>query len=630
MRFAFGDTLNLVDSTGVQYVGVSGSTATGTVSGLGAIANLIVTNQNHNVTFNDATAAALNLTFDKVGSTDPNALAPVTVTINDANVKSESIRITDSNIDLHDHAGVPTTLSVAATGVNIIHFVESHNSATSLAVTGTGSLDTTPSGNFTALKTLTVADGGIKLNAAGSIETVTTGAGKDTLILANAGLKSVATGAGDDSVTVNSPLAATSTVDLGKGDDTLTLGATPVAGATMTGGDGTDTFALTTANYAAVSAFTAANLEKIAGFEVLSITDPLAAGPYDVSKIAGIGSFTAAAGIAGGVAVVTGLAADSTVTLAGPNNPAGTLSLALKSDTSADVVNLVLNSNYAENNDATATITPLTQNVLSAKVETLNVNSTGKASVAFDGAAGNKADGVNNSLVLTDNDIVNLKVTGDQAFTYNTTATQTKLASIDASALKAGATIDGSASVAASAALDIKGSATEANLLVGGAANDTITGGAKADNILGGLGGDTLTGGAGNDTFWYTLAAQSTIAAGNTDTIKDFTANTIGNAATNATEASADHTKWNGDVLQVAATGAANPASGVNTGVFTNAANATTFLATASATNPLMVHAALDSTDNNLYIDNDGNGVADLFIHLTGVTTITNAAFDIV
>jgi hypothetical protein len=40
------------------------------------------------------------------------------------------------------------------------------------------------------------------------------------------------------------------------------------------------------------------------------------------------------------------------------------------------------------------------------------------------------------------------------------------------------------------------------------------------------------------------------------------------------------------------------------------------------------VIAALDST-NNLYVDNTGDGVADFFIHLTGVTTITAAAFDI-
>jgi hypothetical protein len=41
------------------------------------------------------------------------------------------------------------------------------------------------------------------------------------------------------------------------------------------------------------------------------------------------------------------------------------------------------------------------------------------------------------------------------------------------------------------------------------------------------------------------------------------------------------------------------------------------------------VIAALDSTNNNLYVDNTGDGVADFFIHLTGVTTITAAAFDI-
>lgn len=310
----------------------------------------------------------------------------------------------------------------------------------------------------------------------------------------------------------------------------------------------------------------------------------------------------------------------------------GTLALVQAVDTANDVINLKLNANYTENNDATGTITAITHTVDASLIETLKVTSTGNASAAFAGATGNTADGVSNTLVVTDVALVNLSVTGDQAFTFASAAAQTKLATIDASALTAGATIDAGLSAAASAALTIKGSATAANTLTGGAANDAITGGAKADVIKGGLGGDTLTGGAGNDTFVYT-AGDSSIGTGKFDTITDFKANTYGNGTSGAagTGANATASKLTGDVLQFVHAG--NGTGGVIADVFTSAADASTYLANHAVTGGgtvTTVTAALDSSGNNLYVDNTGDGIADFYIHLTGVTTITAAAFTLV
>jgi S-layer protein len=70
-------------------------------------------------------------------------------------------------------------------------------------------------------------------------------------------------------------------------------------------------------------------------------------------------------------------------------------------------------------------------------------------------------------------------------------------------------------------------------------------------------------------------------------------------------------------------------AGGIKVSVFSNAADATTYLANNKAANTAV--AALDSTTGALYIDNVGaDGVADLYVKLTGVTTIDAAAFVLV
>ena len=59
-----------------------------------------------------------------------------------------------------------------------------------------------------------------------------------------------------------------------------------------------------------------------------------------------------------------------------------------------------------------------------------------------------------------------------------------------------------------------------------------------------------------------------------------------------------------------------------------NAADAQTFLQNASTdTTYASVNVALDTSTSKLYIDMDNNGTVDSVILLTGVTTITTAAF---
>lgn len=622
-------TLDLTGSTGVGAVTVTKSTTTGTVSGTGAAA-LTVSNQNFNVAFDKVTGDAITLSVDTVGKSSALQTIDLGATVA-SKATSESLTLNNAYIKLDDttnNTGI-TSATVAATGKNAINFTDAAGTLTKLTVTGAGSLDVSATA-LTTLTTLTAGDGGVKVDATGGVlKTVTTGAGADTITAVGATVGTFSLGAGNDKVTaVTSALAAASSIDLGAGDDTLTLNVAPTAGVTLAGGAGVDTLAVAAATYTSISGFSAANLAKVTGFEVLSITGAALADAttYDLSAVAGLTSFQSQGVVATKAASVTNVGANSSIILAGATGTnSGTLTVSLKDNTGAsDVLNLTINQDVTDDADGSANSAATgTAKITTTGVETLNVTST---STLANAGAGDDLDFATNTLTLSDDAIVTVKVTGDSAFSFATVASMTKLATIDASALTQGATIDGSLSAAASAALSIKGSATAANTLTGGAAADTIVGGAKADIIKGGAGGDTLTGGAGNDTFVFT-AGDSTIGTGTFDTITDFKANTYGAGTGGAVDTHGAFgvaaNKLTGDLIKVAATAAAATDT-VKTFVATSAADATTFLA--NNMGATTVSAALDSSTGNLYIDNTGDGVADFYIHLTGVTTINAAA----
>jgi len=366
------------------------------------------------------------------------------------------------------------------------------------------------------------------------------------------------------------------------------------------------------------------NVTATATGDVVQVTFPNTAG--DVSPIT----------VADGTSIITGTVAVAESTKGSLAAGGGTLNLAMATDTSADVANLKLNLNYTENNDATSTVTALTSTVDASKVETLNVESTGKASATFTGTTGNKADGLINTLTLTDDALVTLNVTGDQAFSFTSAANMTKLATVNASALDTatgtGATInvsnaktDGTA-----AAITVTGSADN-DMITGSGNADTISGGAGNDTITGGAKGDMLSGGEGNDTFVF-AAGDSSIGTGAFDTITGFSANTFGSgtngAAADGNTAAIDSTKWTGDVLRFGAD-TQGSAAGVKADVLGSAADASTFLSNNAGSAEGLV-AALDSSTGNLYVDNTNDGVADFFIQLQGVTTIDEAAFVLV
>ena len=375
----------------------------------------------------------------------------------------------------------------------------------------------------------------------------------------------------------------------------------------LTAGGGTDTLAMDKTAYAAVVAFGATDLAKITGFEVLSITDVIATADaaYDVSKIAGITSFKAAAGITtGNTATVSNLGVNSTVELAGAAGNNGTLTANLKTDTTADTMTLKLNKDYIDDNNATIGAHAASHTVVAATVETLNVVSTGNMATITP-VAGYKADLVTNTLTLDgSNALTSVVVSGNQALSFASTAAMTKLATIDGSSNTGGITFSGAsadmATPTTSVAMTIKGSLTAANTLTGTGHADTIIGGSAADTITGGAKGDTLTGNGGNDKFVFT-AGDSVIGTGTVDKIMDFVANTLGNGTNGAADntgaiiaGKTDATKLNGDVLSIVGNGTSKT---IETYVASNASDATTFLANNSGKGN--VYAALDSSTVN-------------------------------
>lgn len=627
--------LNLSGSTGVTTVGVANSTGTANVTGVGAIASFSIADQKKNVAFNDGTATTVALSAKNVGTVSATAAVEVDVNFDDNAFTTANLTVENSNIELLSTTAGDndlTTVSVAATGSNTVKLTSGAATITAVTVTGAGSVDLSGAA-LTAVKTLTVADGGATVDATGGVlETATTGAGNDTITVVGTNIKNVSTGAGNDKVnTVTSALAATSVVDLGAGDDTLTLSAAPTAGATLAGGDGTDTLAVAYAAYTTISGYGATDLAKITGFETLSVTGAALANAdvVNLSKVTGLTSAQILGVANTGAASITNVGANSTVIIKGDMQTGaddGSLTISLKDATgAADVLNLTIDQAITQNNDGTVdTYTSAITGITTTGIETLNVTSTGTLSAAV--TAGAKTDVAVNGLNITNDNLVNLNVLGDQAFTFTSAAGMTKLATIDMSGNTAGGTVSvaNAATDGTAAAITITGSGA-ADTITGSGNADTISGGAGNDTITGGAKADALSGGAGNDTFEYTAGSDSTLAQ--LDVISDFSANTYGNGTNGAagTGAAADSTKWTGDVLKLNVDTVTY--TKVDVSVQTSSADAQVFIQNVANATADTIAAALDSTSGKLYIDFSGDGTVDSVIQLTGVTAITEAAF---
>lgn len=589
--FANADaSLSLANATGVTTATITGSTTVGTVSSVGTIANLAVTNQVSNATFAGNTATTLGLTIDTVGKAPLTVgAAPVTVTAVALDAGATTLNLVANNAfaSVGGGSSVVKALSVAATGANSIDLTTGTVSIAATATTAT----ITGAGSVALVDTLAAVT---SLNASANLGGVTASVTDKAV--------TVTGGAGADSITYTAGIAATANINLGAGNDTLTISTAASKGAVVNGGDGTDTLAVT------VGAALDANSKAIfTGFETLQVSN---AGlvdttqTFDPTLLSGITSYKVAAST--GAVALSNLAAAPTVTVTG--NVAGTagLALTLKDATgTADVANVTLD------NGTTVASTSVVSNGVSvsllsaAGVETINLHSNGLLN-SITGGTQATANAVTNDATLNTT-LSKVVIDGSQAINFVTGASA-KVLTVDAS------TATGKVGVDASAA-------TALTNINGGTAADTIKAGTAGGVIYGGAAGDTIALGAGVDTIVYKSANDSKIAlvsgAANAALIDSVTAFTSGTDKIDLTGLGFTAAT---DKIVFSAT-AADVTAAVALATATNYTDSS-----ATARGVLAVTVGADT-----YVFADANhdhkfdAATDLVVKLAGVTSITTA-----
>ncbi|GAB1422938.1 S-layer protein RsaA [Thauera terpenica] len=361
-------------------------------------------------------------------------------------------------------------------------------------------------------------------------------------------------------------------------------------------------------------------------------------------------------GTAAGALTLVDMANAGTLELTGNNNGAITVTMKDATGTAdslniklngaanlvgaADIVGGTVNAAGVETINITTTDssvdTPTVQNSTAATV--LNLNATSATTITISGNHGVDFTGSNLAKVTT----LDASGVAGNVNTTGMTAAQIIAANGVAGAVTFTAQVtdkavtittgNGNDLINASLVGTATGSTVGATITTG-AGVDTVTGSKNADVINTGSerdtvnssgGGDTITLGAGNDKYVLVNAAHSVLAK--SDTITDFSANTYGfgtsGAANNQGANLGDATKVTGDVIDLSISALTT----IDVQVVTSAADALTFLNN-NSTNTSNIGVALDSTSGKLYIDLNDDGTADSVITLTGVTTITEAAF---
>ena len=465
VRFAGAQTLDLANATGVQAVTVNSSTAAGTVSNIGDVADLSVRNQKQNATFVGNTATSQNLGLDTFGDAD----TANTVTLDDG---ATTLNLSANNaFAIIGGLNSVETLSVEATGTNVVT-QGSGGVTTAATITGTGNVElVTP---FTVLETLTATD-----NSGGVTATV------------NGAAVTVDGGSGNDDITYTAALAAAAAVTLGGGDDSFAIAAASTAGATVDAGEGTDTLAVTNGAWLDANA-----ADVYTGFETLEIGG--GTGPYDMENLPGLTAVTIGAALAAD-ADITNAVADTTVTLNAEESTdlvlGNALTYALADATGTeDAIAPPLNA--LEGNDDTVADGIVTVDDLTADdIETFNIVSN----VAEIDDEITNLDYTNLISALAGDAVETINVSGNANLEI-TALTAAALNKIDANTLTGALTVD------ASAADGVE--------FIGGAGNDDYTGTAGGDTITGGAGADLIALGAGAvDTIILNAATDSQLNA---------------------------------------------------------------------------------------------------------------------
>ena len=376
-----------------------------------------------------------------------------------------------------DDADIYTTLNITGTGAAATLANITFAATTALNVDGTTAVTATSIAGLSALTTVTSTNtGGLKLgDELGTGVTFTGGAGNDTVSIAST-TKAIAMGLGDDSVT-------TSTAAVG-------------TGGSVAGGDGTDTIVMTSKLASGADDDSTFN-SKFTGFEVVRLSDTLAAGT--TLNLTGLNAASKVELALGGndaaTAVIDNLVSGGTVQTEASSTG---INIQVKDAAfnAADSLNLIIKAAAAA---TTGTVT-------AANVETLTIS-------APDATAAGGAAVTHVISTLAAAAATTINVSGNNGLTITAATGSTKVATFNASGVVANGTADTGANLA------VKYTSLNTSTAVsitGGAGNDVLTAAAastKVQTITGGNGADVITGGAANDIIdlTETTAAADTV-----------------------------------------------------------------------------------------------------------------------
>jgi hypothetical protein len=334
-----------------------------------------------------------------------------------------------------------------------------------------------------------------------------------------------------------------------------------------------------------------------AGSVTVTMKDATGAADSVNLKLNGAANLAAGAVTVAGVESIAIVATDSSADDVTVTNPTAVSTLALNA---AAATSITLSGNHGVDFTG-STFTKVT--TLDASGVMANVNTTGLTAaqiVAANGVAG----AVTFTSVVTDQDVTITTGNGNDvinASSVGTAASTTKAATISTGA--------------------------GADTIWGGADADVINAGTERDTVYSSTGADSITLGAGNDVYVLDLAAESVLAT--FDTITDFSANTYGQGTSGAANTKGANTtvaNLTGDTIDVSGLFSGG-VTGIAVLVVTNAADAQTFIQNTGADSTNSTGFALDSTSGKLYMDFNQDGTVDSVVALTGVSTLTTAAF---
>lgn len=486
--------VDLSKSSGIESVTVQNSNGSVVVNGLGAVDNLIIKNQTANVSYDNSTAEALNLTLVAMGAADNSTVVNLgTTTAAKATTLNATLNNANAKID-STNADVFSTVTIAATGTNTLTLVDSATTITDLTITGSGSVDLSGAALTGALTTIDASanTGGVNL--------------KVTPTAIPAAGATITGGSGDDELTFTAAPTAKVTTDLGAGDDTLVMtGALGglVTGSTFNGGDGTDTLVFNDA-----TGLNAKAGSMFSGFETLELQGTSA---YEMGLIAGISNYVVGDASGATAATFTNVSSGTSILVAAHDATQDTVSATLANGATAPALSLVLDNQ----SDTAATGADVT---VETNAYTLNLTSGGN----LEELALNKVTLSGDSL----SNVAKISVTGDSDFSL-TAGIATKLDYIDASAMAADVTVD------ASTATTLGGMT-----IITGSGNDVIKAATTGGTITGGAGADKMTAGAGDDIF-VQGKTDSGITLATADSIDQFV--TTKDAIKTGTAGSADN-----------------------------------------------------------------------------------------